>query len=375
MVNALSRFERNTELLFLKVSFDTWRENLKKTLQEKSDNLFIEEQERRIVAEASLSALQIELKEALERIVKLENKERKRVEKKKKKIQQKRREQMTREMARSLNVDETPLKVEEDDRNQLDLEDGPKLSSRDKLEDLLDTNNRLMMRRTFHHDQRGSVNTEMRQQRLKNRLLTHRGSFASSSVYSQARTEFSFHPTINYNSKWKPKYDDHHDHVKMWERMHDENRKIQSKIRLLSQEKNLKEIEGCTFTPKLVARQQYNKSDKPVSITELSQRMYDYASKFKEKKEAIKKKYESESGASFTPKINKQKALSCLTEEKYLTIQRTFEKISKSSNLVYDPKLIHFYLDVLNKQKDQVTPKYSSFIKTLNIEGKIFRIN
>jgi len=226
MVNALSRFERNTELLFLKVSFDTWRENLKKTLQEKSDNLFIEEQERRIVAEASLSALQIELKEALERIVKLENKERKRVEKKKKKIQQKRREQMTREMARSLNVDETPLKVEEDDRNQLDLEDGPKLSSRDKLEDLLDTNNRLMMRRTFHHDQRGSVNTEMRQQRLKNRLLTHRGSFASSSVYSQARTEFSFHPTINYNSKWKPKYDDHHNHKKMWRRMHAENEKI-----------------------------------------------------------------------------------------------------------------------------------------------------
>lgn len=226
MVNALSRFERNTELLFLKVSFDTWRENLKKTLQEKADNLFIEEQERRIVAEASLSALQIELKEALERIVKLENKERKRVEKKKKKIQQKRREQMTREMARSLNVDETPLKVDEDDRNQLDLEDGPKLSSRDKLEDLLDTNNRLMMRRTFHHDQRGSVNTEMRQQRLKNRLLTHRGSFASSSVYSQARTEFSFHPTINYNSKWKPKYDDHHNHKKMWRRMHAENEKI-----------------------------------------------------------------------------------------------------------------------------------------------------
>lgn len=242
MVNALSRFNRNTELLYLKMSFDTWREQLKKSKKEKTDIHFNEEREHRIIAEASLSALQIELKEALERIAKMETKERKRIERKKKKIQQKRREQMTKEMARSLNIEETPLKVDDDDRNQMDLEENPKLSSRDKLEDFLDSNNKLMMRKTFHHDQRGSVNTEMRQQRLKNRLLTHRGSFASSSVYSQARTEFSFHPTINYNSKWKPKYDDHHNHKKMWKRMHAENEKINRKKRLLSEQKKRDEM-------------------------------------------------------------------------------------------------------------------------------------
>lgn len=158
------------------------------------------------------------------------------------KMQKKRREQMTKEMARSLNIEETPLKVDDDDRNNNDLEENPKLSSRDKLDDLLDANNKFMMRKTFHHDQRGSVNTEMRQQRLKNRLLTHRGSFASSSVYSQARTEFSFHPTINYNSKWKPKYDDHHNHKRMWKRMHAENEKINRKKRLLSEQKKRDEL-------------------------------------------------------------------------------------------------------------------------------------
>ena len=67
-----------------------------------------------------------------------------------------------------------------------------------------------MRRSAFPLDQRGSVNTEMRQHRLKNRLLTNRSSVAASSVYSQARTEFSFHPSINHSSRWKPKYDDHH---------------------------------------------------------------------------------------------------------------------------------------------------------------------
>lgn len=146
-------------------------------------------------------------------------------------------------------------------------------------------------------------------------------------------SEFSFHPEINRDSKWKPKYNDHHDHVKMWERMHDENMKIQSKKRLLSQEKQLREVEDCTFTPILVARQHGNKSEKPMNVDQLSERMYEYASKFKEKKESIKKKYESESGASFTPKINKKNAFSSLKQEKNLVIQRKFEKIAKSKLL------------------------------------------
>ena len=237
MVKALSRFVTNSRFLDLKQSFEALKENLKLSQQESVNSRISEEREIRIVAEASLSALHIELKEALERIAKMEKKERKRIEKKKKKLQQKRREQMTKEMARSLNIDETPLKTDDEDKNQMDLEENPKNSSREKLEDLLDPSNKVMMRKTFHHDQRGSVNTEMRQQRLKNRLLTHRGSYASSSVYSQARTEFSFHPTINYTAKWKPKYDDHHNHKKMWKRMHAENEKINRKKRLLSEQK------------------------------------------------------------------------------------------------------------------------------------------
>jgi hypothetical protein len=41
---------------------------------------------------------------------------------------------------------------------------------------------------------------------------------------------------------WKPKYDDHHDHEQMWKRMHGENKKIQSKKRIMSQEKDRKEL-------------------------------------------------------------------------------------------------------------------------------------
>ena len=237
------------------------------------------------------------------------NKERKRIEKKKKKLQQKRKEQMTKEMARSLNIEETPLKTDDDDKNQLDLDENPKLSSREKIEDLLDSNSK-MLRKTFHHDQRGSVNTEMRQQRLKNRLLTHRGSYASSSVYSQARTEFSFHPSINYMSKWKPKYDDHHNHKKMWKRMHAENEKINRKKRLLSEQKMRDELAACTFTPKLVAKKKEGDPNEPLDVKHLSLRLYQYADKFKDKREQMKKKYDSERGEEirFTPKLETAKA-------------------------------------------------------------------
>jgi 4-diphosphocytidyl-2C-methyl-D-erythritol kinase len=114
---------------------------------------------------------------------------------------------------------------------------------------------KMILRKAFHLDQRGSVNTEMRQRRLQSRLLiNNRGSVASCSAYSRAKSEFSFHPSINYDSKWKPKYDDHHDHNKMWNRMHAENEKINRKKRLMSEQKSVEEMSGCTFTPELVTK-------------------------------------------------------------------------------------------------------------------------
>lgn len=53
------------------------------------------EREKRIVSEATLSALQVELREALERIQKLERKEERRIERRKKSIQRKRRDQVS----------------------------------------------------------------------------------------------------------------------------------------------------------------------------------------------------------------------------------------------------------------------------------------
>ena len=115
--------------------------------------------------------------------------------------------------------------------------------------------------------------------------------------------------------------------------MHDENRKIHAKRRLLSQEKELREIEGCTFTPNLISKQNGNDRDEPLNIEKLSERMYEYASKFKENKEQIKRKYENESGASFTPKINKKNVLSTSKDERNVLIQRKLERVTKSNLL------------------------------------------
>ena len=216
-LKTLERVEEKLDFRYIKHFFSHWRQAFRLTDKAKFQTEIDEEKERRIIAESSLTALQIDLKEAIEQIEQYENKERKRLEKKKRKIMQKRQEHLSQEVSRSLTVEETPLKVEK----VTDESDKPKL----------------VVRKTYHVDQRGSVNTEMRQRRLQSRLLTHRGSVASCSVYSRARSEFSFHPTINYNSKWRPKYDDHHDHKKMWKRMHAENEKIIMKKRLMSEQK------------------------------------------------------------------------------------------------------------------------------------------
>jgi hypothetical protein len=55
----------------------------------------------RIIAEASLCALQVELRENLEKVHHFEQKEIRRIEKKKRKIQQRRKEHMNKEVSRS----------------------------------------------------------------------------------------------------------------------------------------------------------------------------------------------------------------------------------------------------------------------------------
>uniref|UniRef100_A0A7S3JDM4 Uncharacterized protein n=1 Tax=Euplotes harpa TaxID=151035 RepID=A0A7S3JDM4_9SPIT len=266
-----------------------------------------EDAERRLIAEASLSALQIELREAIDRIAKMEKKERRRLEKKNR-LRKKRKEQMRNELSRSLVVDETSVKVDNEPRD-LESNEKPVMTSKEKLDQLLDPSVKKSRRSAFPSDQRGSVNTEMRQRRLKNRLLTNRGSVAVSSVYSQARTEFSFHPSINQTSMWKPKYDDHHNHKKMWKRMHQENEKIIRKKRLMSEQKLREELAACTFTPELVTKASKQAKNEPLDVKHLSLRLYQYADKFKHNRELMKEKYDFERGEEirFTPILESSK--------------------------------------------------------------------
>lgn len=93
-------------------------------------------------------------------------------------------------------------------------------------------------------DERGNISTITAKKRRRNNLMgsTTGFSYATASVATDLMSKFSFHPEINRNSKWKPKYDDHHDHKRLWTRMHDENRKISNKRRLMSQEKERQEM-------------------------------------------------------------------------------------------------------------------------------------
>lgn len=71
-------------------AFEKLKMNLKLAKEDKISTEMNEEREKRIVAEASLSALQVELKEALEKIAKFERKEHRRIERKKRNHRKKR---------------------------------------------------------------------------------------------------------------------------------------------------------------------------------------------------------------------------------------------------------------------------------------------
>jgi len=205
---------------------------------------------------------------------------------------------MHNEDTRSLSIDKSPFKSDHEDHDSL-IGKGL-LSSKEKCDNLYDSVARPNKRSEFPLDQRGSVNTDLRHHRLRSNLLSYRGSVSvRSSLSKGGRSEFSFHPSINYNSHWKPKYDDHHNHKKMWNRMHKEMSKIQAKKRLASEQRRIAEMANCTFKPQLVSKgsktnlhkhnlnvylKSANESKTPADVKQLSFRLYQYADKFKENK-------------------------------------------------------------------------------------------
>jgi hypothetical protein len=109
---------------------------------------------------------------------------------------------------------------------------------------------------------------------------------------------------------WVPKYNDHHNHKRMWNRMHQENSKIQAKKRLMSQQKKLEEVAECTFTPKLFTRKKDEKKPDSVDVKHLTFRLYQYADQFKKNKETLKKNIDVErkDDISFHPKLQTARA-------------------------------------------------------------------
>lgn len=239
----------------------------------------------------------LELEDTLKKEMQLKNKKREAAAKRKKMKQK-------REVSMSLSLEKASRKptrsVNPDDPYMV------KVVRHTKVEDLEKMISLKSARVSLGVDERGSINTLAAQRRKKLSLAKNVHSCATASVASQGLSEFSFHPEINRNSKWKPKYDDHHNREKMLERMHDESSKIQAKLRLMSQEKQRQELKECTFTPKLLTKKKNEPSGKPQDISALSERMYEYADKFKKNKEA-KKQQLYENSSSFTPKVNKAK--------------------------------------------------------------------
>jgi hypothetical protein len=155
-------------------------------------------------------------------------------------------------------------------------------------------------------DERGSLQMSIKRNR---RSQQRKGSVASASFTSYGLSDFSFHPDINRSTMWRPKYQDHHDHERMFDRMHRENQKIISKKRLMSAEKDRAEMIECTFTPQLVTSK--NKQPKNPKNTQIrSARLYQYAEKFERNKALKKIQFDQERSACFIPKINHNDFLS-----------------------------------------------------------------
>lgn len=95
--------------------------------------------------------------------------------------------------------------------------------------------------------------------------------------------------------------------------MHQENKVIERKKRIMSADKDRREMEECSFTPKILRKKPKNKLNKIKSeeAASLSERMYGYAEKFKSNLECKKKVLNKErrQQMKFTPKIIQTKTL------------------------------------------------------------------
>lgn len=86
--------------------------------------------------------------------------------------------------------------------------------------------------------------------------------------------------------------------------MHGENEKIKAKKRLMSQEKEIKELSECTFTPHLFTARNKDSHSEISDSKKHGERMYEYAEKFKTNLRMKKLAYEQERGQElcFAPK-------------------------------------------------------------------------
>lgn len=290
--------------------FARWRNQV---LQEKLrmlENQVKDEKRRVDEIAANNMHVQIEARELRDKALRLENELEKEQElKKKKKAAAAKRKKMKnqREASKSLSMEKAgkssySRSVNPDDPYMTNHPRGVKVADLEKF-----VSSKATPRATFGLDQRGSINTQAVQRR-KHLTNSKKGrSVATASVMSHGFSEFSFHPEINRDSKWVPKYDDHHDHERMWARMHNEHRKILAKRRLMSQEKEREELLSI-----------YNSQPKKIhmahssqEVNAVSERMYAYADKHKNKLANKKKTIEQERGQeiNFTPKLVTTKGL------------------------------------------------------------------
>jgi len=308
------------------------------------------------------------------------NNEIERKQKKKEAAERKRKMQDMREESLTLSTQRVTSRSTKKKNNVDDayMVTGPKKTKVSDLSKFLTSDH--PVRSTLEIDQRGSTHTAALDRRNKLKLSNGRHSYATASVASDSRSLWSFHPEINRNSKWKPKYDDHHDHEQLWNRMHDENRKIMVKKRLMSEEKQRSELEQCTFTPKLVTKKN-QLENKTIDPEALGDRLYNYAEKLKENLTKKKEYYEQERGheMSFTPKICTTKAISKNSKSNNRNVfldlyegnnsSQKYNKDHKGSRTGKAKQKTN-----TNTRSPKTVKNTSSFVKTIYLKGKFMSL-
>lgn len=127
--------------------------------------------------------------------------------------------------------------------------------------------------------------------------------------------------------------------------MHNESRKIERKRRIMSSEKQQRELSECSFTPKINHRgrktRPKGKKLKTEDASKVSERMYEYADKHKSNLKKKKESMDQERGQeiNFKPKIVETKTL----------------KINREKGEVYDDLYKDFCLREDKKKEKKVS--------------------